>query len=228
MQQSTITSDIWLQIGMHLKPRHLYKLMQTSKRIKQVVDNEAYWTRVAAHMVWRDCDCMEVNVPRERHYVLPDIEHNLYHMLGLDHGYYWGMERFLKRMDEAIDYFSIEEPDEYGMWWANLKPMSLMERTREWMKEDARRVQKQLTERELNMSMKEVAQKKIIASLSLRENYDENDHIYNELVCELEDDPMPAIYKRKIFRKLDKFLWKSFSTETKQFPTEIVDRICKF
>ena len=44
-------------ICMHLRPRHAYLLMQTCKQLKDLVDgskNKDYWTRVAAHLVWRN------------------------------------------------------------------------------------------------------------------------------------------------------------------------------
>jgi len=47
-------------IGLHLKPRHLYKLMVASKRLLQTVDCDAYWERVAAHAVLRHVYSMEI------------------------------------------------------------------------------------------------------------------------------------------------------------------------
>jgi hypothetical protein len=51
--------ELLFSIACHLKPRHLYKLMQTSKTIKAAVDTEEYWARVAVHIVlmqfrWND------------------------------------------------------------------------------------------------------------------------------------------------------------------------------
>jgi hypothetical protein len=172
---------------------------------------------------------MEVKTYEESQDVLPRIEANLYYMLGLDQGYYWGMERFLKRMDETIDYYAIHDSDENRKWWISLKSMSLKDKTREWMKEEYNSYQKKLSDRELNMSMKEVAIEKTVASLALHTNgLNDNDKRYNKLLCEMEDDPMPAVYKRKIFRKLDGFLWSFYSSEELQCTTDIAFGICKF
>ena len=219
-----VTSDIWLQIGLHLRPRYLCKLMRTSKRIKNIVDNETYWTRVAAHMVWRDCDCIEINTMREPQYIFPRIEHNLYYMLGLERGYYWSMERFFKQMDEVIDYFKENDSTEYRDWWASIKSMSLADKTREWIKEEYNSYLKRMSESDLTMSMKEVSKKKFLESFAQQEN----DKKYNKFLCEMEDDPMPIIYKQKIFRKLDGFLWSLYSMDDLYCPTDIAFGICKF
>ena len=42
-------------VQMHLKPRHLLKLMCTNSEVYSLLkSNTHYWTRVAAHVVWRD------------------------------------------------------------------------------------------------------------------------------------------------------------------------------
>jgi hypothetical protein len=47
-------------IALHLKPRHLYKLMVASKRLLQTVYCDAYWERAAAHAVLRHVYSMEI------------------------------------------------------------------------------------------------------------------------------------------------------------------------
>jgi len=42
-----------LLITTHLKPRHVYKLMLTSKAVKAAVDTEKYWERPAVHIMFR-------------------------------------------------------------------------------------------------------------------------------------------------------------------------------
>jgi len=53
-------------IIMHLRPRHTYLLMQTCKELKDTVESpktKDYWTRVAAHLVWRN-DISEIEESR--------------------------------------------------------------------------------------------------------------------------------------------------------------------
>jgi hypothetical protein len=96
--QQMLSHDTWMQIGLHLKPRHLAKLLRTSKSMKNIVDNEAYWTRVAAHAAWHDCCLMDLH-PMDRGFErLQPMQHNLYYMIWLDRGYYWSMERFFERI----------------------------------------------------------------------------------------------------------------------------------
>ena len=51
-QPKTEMDDAWRCIGLHLQPRHVFKLMQTSKAIRRCVDNDEYWERAALHMQW--------------------------------------------------------------------------------------------------------------------------------------------------------------------------------
>ena len=204
MATGAVPPDIWVLIGLHLKPRYLVKLMQTSKVIKKVVDSENYWTRVAAHLFWRDRDCMEVFTFEDSQDVLPRIKHNLYYMLGLDHGYFWGMERFFQRLDEMILHYSLNDvTEEYRAWWIALQGMSLKEKTLEYMKSDSMTIGKRLPA-DFHVSlldMKEQAKKQMIQ--------DQGKSTINKFVCEMEDDPMPNKYKRQFFRKLDRVLWES-------------------
>ncbi len=101
--QSKLPDEIWVQIGLHLKPRHLAKLIRVSKKMKKLVDNDAYWTRVAAHAVWRQKECLELRSWEGENFA--PIEVNLYDMLALDRGYFWGMELFLGRLNETIDFY---------------------------------------------------------------------------------------------------------------------------
>ena len=52
--------DVLRHIGLHLKPRHLYKLIVASKRLLRVVDCTSYWERAAAHAVLRHIYSMEI------------------------------------------------------------------------------------------------------------------------------------------------------------------------
>ena len=82
--------EIWTIIGLHLRPRHLVKLMLTCKTINMAVNNEMYWTRVAVHLQWRSCEFMNTSSSQ------------LYFMNGLQCGYYAGMNHFLDYLEDVI------------------------------------------------------------------------------------------------------------------------------
>jgi hypothetical protein len=130
-----IPADTWVLIGLHLKPRYLSRLLRTCKRVKMLVDNNNYWTRVAAHRIWRTCESMEIEDVASNDDVLPRIEHNLLHMIGLDHGYFWTMELFFRRLDDVIQYYAAHDELMYRPFWEGLKDMSLEQKTRAWMVE---------------------------------------------------------------------------------------------
>ena len=228
--------DAWALIGLHLKPRYLAKLILTSKTIKQLVDTETYWTRVAAHLIWRDCDLMEVRTFTEDHDRLPRIHHNLYRMLALDRGYFWTMERFFQRMEEVIDFYSnssnIDEYDDNQKWCICLKTMSLAERTRSWLKEGARNIgfgNLQMVS-QLDVSMKEMA--KLVGKNTLflkRSGPNKNDARFNKFACEIEDHPMPAAYKRDIMSSIHMLLLNTtIMTPGACDITDIIAGACKF
>jgi len=52
--------DVLMHMALHLKPRHLYKLMRASKRLLQIVDCNSYWERAAAHAVLRHIYDLEI------------------------------------------------------------------------------------------------------------------------------------------------------------------------
>jgi len=60
MLSPLLPPELLRHIGLHLKPRHLYKLMVASKRLLQTVDWEGYWERAAAHGVLRHVYSMEI------------------------------------------------------------------------------------------------------------------------------------------------------------------------
>ena len=202
--------DAWVLIGLHLKPRYLAKLLRTSKSVQRLVDNHQYWTRVAAHQVWRSFEGMEIDDSPSAVDVLPPIEHNLMHMLGLDRGYYWTMELFFRRLDDAIAYYAGHDLEEYRPFWESLKGMPLDEKTRAWMIERLRPLSPphavELTIAAHERTMKEIAKHEIEDTMA------DNDRRLNRFVCAMEDDPMPPMYKRAFFRKLDAILWGMIRT----------------
>jgi hypothetical protein len=212
--------DAWALIGLHLKPRYLALLIRTSKQIKQLVDNEEYWTRVAFHMVWRGKDCIEVGDDDFSFYPydnLPPLKENLYDLLALEVGYYQGMELFIKRVDEAIIYWRSQDRDseECCAYWDKFKTMSLKEKTLDHNLGP-------MPQENLQMTMKEVAKKHMLKSLS------EPDKIYNAFVLDLEDDPMPAKYKRQVMKKIRNMLWLAYGTDNDMCPLYTSALICKF
>ncbi len=178
------------------------------------MDNETYWTRVASHMVWRRSDVMEADrhmdnyLQKEGYFMLPRIKENIYDMITLDNGYYWGMERFFQRLEEVIDYDSIKGRDQDPAWWKQLKSMTLKERTQKLMKDGlntyyglyAYSVKSQ------KMSMKQLAKSIFKKSLYFDHGVDSIDivKLYNKFLCDLDDDPrMHPKHKRIILEKIE-------------------------
>ena len=195
--------DAWLQIGLHLKPRHLAKLMRTSKAINTVVDNDAYWTRVAAHLAWRDCGIMEVHRHPDEFDILPTVPRCLYYMMGMSRGYYWSMERFLKRVDEVIDYYATSADVKAGLyrdWCIELKPMTLLERTKEQMRKNLQFPfgDHQRTAAYLELPIKEIAKTETQMACCIRNGgaaaLEQNDARFITFMCDIEDS-MPNANK---------------------------------
>lgn len=199
--------------------------------MRQLVDNNAYWTRVATQAVWRNHICLEISACDIENFT--PIEVNLYDLLALDRGYYWGMERFLGRLFEAIEFYSKNDDDMHRSWWEELKAMSLEEKTRKGMiclnqinywRDPSNRT----PFGEPGMSMKEVAKKRILASSHLCKDADVYEKKFNKFVTDLEDDPMPAAFKRVVMGKVNDLLWDCCDANMKKCPSDIAWGICKF
>ncbi len=212
LQQSKemLPPDAWMLIGLHLRPRYLAKLLQTSKNVKRLVDTNQYWTRVAGHQVWRTFEGMEIDDSPAAEDVLPRIEHNLMHMLGLEPGYFWTMELFFGRLDEVIAYYAVHDQEVYHPFWESLKPMSLEGKTRAWMIERVKSMSPFRDEAGYGLAVERTM--KEIAKNEIEDTNEDHDRRLNKFVCSMEDDPMPAVYKRAIFRKLDAILWGTIRT----------------
>ena len=111
------------------------------------------------------------------------------------------MERFFQRVDEVIEYYSKNDGEEYKKTWVDMKSMSLEGKTRAWMVARLESYQKTLTAEEMVMSMKEVAK------IETKSQNAYHDPLFNQFVYSIEDDSMPPVYKRTMFRKLDTLLW---------------------
>lgn len=236
-----LSHDAWIQIGLHLKPRHLAKLMLTSKAIKAIVDNYAYWTRVAAHLVWRESNAMQVNTPVVMYnffFGFLDnlqsgyIDHNLYHMIGLERGYYWSMERFFLRIEEFIEFYSTaDDYVELKKFATMVKPMSLSERTKAFLRTEDSVVKNGSASEDHLLSMKEIARKRTEKSLRSRpsEGSHQRDFFLNDFVREIEDHPMPAAYKRDIMSSVHMLLLNTtIMTPGACDITDIIAGACKF
>lgn len=214
---STLSDDLWAQVGLHLKPRHLFKLILTCKRIRRVVDTERYWNRVAAQLVWRACEQMELE-PREFPQDgdrLPPIDeaYNLFHLIGLDRGYYHGMEMFLRRIQATIDAYG-QLKEEPGPWFAGFHAIpGLRERTLRLYMDTAStywygiRLPKPVGDEE-TISMKEMARRiTLLEWVECKNPVKQDWPKIQQFIFDLEDDPMPGVYKRRFFRRLGALVW---------------------
>lgn len=194
----TLPDDVWVHIGLHLKPRHLSKLMRTCKRINRLVDNETYWTRVVVHLALRDNWMFELGPPLGEQLAKPDFlspqDPCLYYMVGLDRGYYHGMQQFIERISAMFNACILHGDEKERAWAKNKQNLSLREITLDyamtrWFPEDD--------------SMKGFAKAAMI-----REWIEDKKRLRDEwpklqkFLFDLEDDPMPAVFKRRMFRKM--------------------------
>jgi hypothetical protein len=106
------SSDVLLSVCQWFSPRQLRNLLQTCKTVNKalLVENEGYWTGVAAHLLFRREFIMEL--PRtvgEKAFPgfelrMPDSvpTHNLYYMMGLDISRGKAHSLFIERVHQAI------------------------------------------------------------------------------------------------------------------------------
>lgn len=230
-----LTPDAWTNVGTCLKPRHLAKLLQTNKALCKVLDNETYWTRVAAHLVWRGSDCLELHTrefPEEEDRLPVLEEHNLYYMLGLERGYKWGIDLFIDRIQAAIDAYSTL-PDGPGPWWAEFKVIpSLRDRTVKFYTETTGQHWygihlPYIKGDEQQISMKELA-KRVTEQDWIRGKSDTTRKILKAFVCKMEDADIPPASKRYCFRELNTLFWRLAANGLEIAPTEIGMDICLF
>ena len=218
-----LSDEVWTLIGFHLKPRHLATLMRTSKAVRAAVDNEAYWTRVAAHLVWRNCGTMEVysGPKRDPCDILPPPAMNLYYLNGLDVGYAQAMDAFIRRIDVMMTACT-----QRGNDWTEYQAADLRTRTVMLLKDS-------ITHEETNMkmigdedsaSMKELAKRVAISSAQNGKAY----QMTRKFVNELDDHPMPACFKREIMGKLGGLLLGLSHESPSLDAFDLHSGICKF
>ncbi len=106
--------------------------------------------------------------------------------------------------------------------------MSLEEKTREGIRSLNKINYGEPPFEEPGMSMKVVAKKHISCSFHLHEDADENDKHFNKFVADLDDDPMPAAFKRVVMRKVKTMLLGCEDTDEEMCPSHMGMRICRF
>jgi hypothetical protein len=89
--------ELLFSIACHLKPRHLYKLMRTSKTIKAAVDTEEYWARVAVHIVYMEF--RKGNGDLRRAHDLPSTAR---YLVNMEYGYCEAIDWFINAMRELL------------------------------------------------------------------------------------------------------------------------------
>jgi hypothetical protein len=236
-----LTDDGWALVGLHLKPRHLFKLILTCKRIGRAVDTERYWTRVAAHLVWRGKHHMELasrEFSTEDDLLAPvDEAHNLFYLVGLDCGYYHGMELFLQRMQDTIDAYSRQRYDHCRWWWSEFNGVpSLRDRTvKMYMDGQSSSIYSErplaMVGDERTIDMKELARRVTVQDWMAPEKSGARNNWakMRQFVCDLEDDPMPSVYKRRVLGRLNKLVWSMVDVRGGELDaSQIVDAICIF
>lgn len=227
--------DVWVIIGSMLKPRHLSRLLRTNKTLlRLLVDNEEYWTRVAAHLVWRGSEGMELNSREfpEASDMLPVEEHNLYYLIGLDCGYKRGMDLFIERIQLTIDARSVL-PNDPGPWWAEFQLIpTLRERTVKFYLETSGQhwfgmFLPAIRGDEKEISMRELA-RRVTEQDWVARNRDVTRMIIKDFVCRMEDANIPAASKRFCFRQLGSLLWRLAADGDEISPAEIGMNMCLF
>ena len=89
---------------MHLRPRHLLKLMCTSSTMKKIAESEEYWEMVAMHLIWRS----RIEDFYYEKYAKAKYAFNIYHMADVERGYFWGMCKFKECL---FEYWRLDEPE---------------------------------------------------------------------------------------------------------------------
>lgn len=252
MDNLVLYADGWRSVGLHLKPRHLFRLMLTCKSICSHVDNETYWTRVAAHLVWRGCEWLELHsreFPEDTDVLPPIPESNLYYMIGLERGYYWGMERFLQRIQEVMDFYCTSVEPEQGdkeevQWIRDIMALpSLRERTIKYYLDSAEgrhgdyqtcKEDKWLSRVPRLKGDEDGISMKVLAKRVTHEDWIKGKNRawsrrMKAFVCSIEDCDMPARHKQFFSRELSRLIWDMVAVDGVELsPTEMALDVCLF
>jgi hypothetical protein len=215
------------------------KVLLTCKELKGWIDTDHYWTRVSVHLTCRGCEWMELHStdsPEEDDVLEPLPDVNLYYLIGMDQGYYWGMERFLLRLQEAINFHSKNLNDEQGRWLAEvLATPTLREKTVKMYMENLERSQggwccslPKLRGDEKTIPMKELA-KRITERDWVQGRQGKLRKKMKTFLCKMEDHPMPASFKRFFSRGMYSLIWDAMTIKGEEIcPTEMAMEIFLF
>ncbi len=108
----SLDTEILATIAKHLKPQHLYKLMQTCRSVKNAVDNEQYWERLALHVIFRHHAKMETeNINYGEKRIFPQLK-GLHNLLNLEHGYC----KTLDIIESRVRYLMLTDEVEEDNW----------------------------------------------------------------------------------------------------------------
>ena len=222
-----LSIDAVMHIQMHLKPRHMLKLMLTCKQAAKILnENEEYWTRVAAHAIFRDCEAMEIvycftsptlDMTEDKindwkrllpFHITPGtpsnhgdcVDINFYDLTALDKGYYWTMERFFERLNLMMQIYT-----EDGKWdWSEYKGLSLKKQTQLYYRINCFQLSGFMPNDKEEFDMKEMA------GNAYRTMYTRpNDDAVLDFLHEIDDNPhMPEWCKRQVMRGLKKLFYE--------------------
>jgi hypothetical protein len=95
---SSLSPEILQHISFFIRPRHLYKAIQTSKGMKNMLDREEYWARVGVHAIYRHFDFVESMWASKKEHVP-----GMYAMYNLDMSYYDAMNLFISNLRVGMD-----------------------------------------------------------------------------------------------------------------------------
>lgn len=96
-----LSPEIFRELQMHLKPRHLAKLLQTCSYLNMLLgSNNEYWTRVAAHLVWRNHVGLVTH--EDVSYSQNSVLSRYFDMVNLPRGYKVAMNEFLALISKEM------------------------------------------------------------------------------------------------------------------------------
>ena len=168
-----ISTEIWSSIALHLKPRHLFKLMLVSKRMNKAADTEGYWSRVAVHMLMRNDELLE-------------LSRDLFYLVNFEGGYFQGMQAFLLRVRQ-LWALPTQDPNRLDFVLYASQPLSAI--ARRYLTNKALTTMKQIAKREYSKGQPEYG-------YSTRSKMLESEKAMAIFVALMEDEPMPAKHKR--------------------------------
>ena len=229
-----IPKEIWGRVALHLKPRHLHKLILTGKSVKEAVDTEDYWVRVAFHVMW-------VGVFWDTYSAIGSgLDHLSYleHMLDVPAGYYAGMELYIKTMRDIL----ANDDDRERKSLARAPLLDLVRLgQRDAREEDVRLISYKVKQYKDNFNLvaatwdETLPMKMLVENQLKRTTHRQKEHIpvLAKFLRQMEDDPMPAEHKRRwsaalsrLFYDLEEIPYDNFHVEGDGY--NLSHDICRF